>query len=68
HPASGFLLDLFPISFIIVKIALVLAIVYYIDKEIKSENLRGFIKIVIAILGFATGLRDLLTLGVGTCL
>ncbi len=68
HPASGFLLDLFPISFVIVKILLVLLIVYYIDKEIKRENLRGFIKIVIAILGFATGLRDLLTLGVGTCL
>ena len=68
HPLSGALLEFFPLSFVFVKIALVLAIVHYVDKEIKNENLRGFIKIVVAILGFATGLRDILTLGVGTCL
>ncbi len=67
HPLSGMLLGLFPLSFVLVKVALVLVIVHYVDKEIKNENLRGFIKIVVAILGFATGLRDLLTLGVGTC-
>lgn len=68
HPLSGFLLDLFPVSFILAKVALVLVIIHYVDKEVKNPNLRGFIKIVVAILGFATGLRDLLTLGVGTCL
>ena len=68
HPLSGFLLDSFPLSFVFAKIALVLVILYYVDKEIKNENLRNFIKIVIIVLGFATGLRDLLTLGVGTCL
>jgi len=68
HPLSGFFLNLFPASFILVKIALVLVILHYVDKEIKNPNLRGFIKIIVAVLGFATGLRDLLTLGVGTCL
>ncbi|MBN2067249.1 MAG: DUF63 family protein [Candidatus Diapherotrites archaeon] len=68
HPLSGAFLDLLPISFIIVKVALVLLIIYYVDREIKNENLGGFIKVIIAVLGFATGLRDVLTLGVGTCL
>ena len=68
HPLSGFLLGAFPLSFILVKVLLVLVILYYLDREIKRENLRGFAKIVVTVLGFATGLRDLLTLGVGTCL
>ena len=68
HPLSSFFLDLFPLSFIFVKIALVLVILHYVDTNIKNKNLAGFIKIVVATLGFATGLRDLLTLGVGTCL
>ncbi len=68
HPLSGFFLELFPLSFVFMKIALVLVIIYYIDREIRRENLAGFAKTVVAILGFATGLRDLLTLGIGTCL
>lgn len=68
HPLSATLLDFFPASFVAAKIALVLLIVYYVDREIKNENLRGFIKLAVIVLGFATGLRDLLTLGVGTCL
>ena len=68
HPLSEFFLNIFPFSFVLVKIALVLLILHYVDKEIENENLRGFVKIVVIILGFATGLRDILTLGVGTCL
>lgn len=70
HPVSEMLLEStgFPAAFILVKVLLVLLIVYYVDKEIKSENLRGFIKMFIIILGAATGLRDLLTVGVGTCM
>ncbi len=55
-------------SFVIVKLAITLLILKYVDKEIKNPNLSGFVKIVIAILGFATGTRDLLTVAVGTCL
>ena len=51
-----------------VKVALVLVIIYYVDMEIENKNLANFIKIVVAVLGFATGLRDVFTLGVGTCL
>ncbi len=68
HPLSGWLLDIFPVSFIFAKIVLVLVIIHYVDEEIENKNLRGFIKIIVIVLGFATGGRDLLTLGVGTCL
>jgi len=67
HVVSGFVLDAFPFGFVLVKILLILIILYYVDKEIKNPNLRGFIKIFISILGFATGIRDVLTLGAGTC-
>jgi uncharacterized membrane protein len=56
-----------PALFPAVKILLVIAILYYLDKEVKNENLKGFIKTLIIILGFSTGLRDLFTLGAGTC-
>lgn len=68
HPLSGALLEFFPLGFVFAKLALVLVILKYVDSEIENANLRGFIKVVVAILGFATGARDLLTLGVGTCL
>ncbi len=67
-PLADVFFKVFSFSYVIIKLLLVLVILYYIDKEIKRENLRGFIKIVIAILGFATGLRDLLTLTVATYL
>jgi len=67
-PLADVLIKILSFSFVVIKVLLAIVILHYIDKEIKRENLRGFIKIVIAILGFATGLRDLLTLGVGTCL
>jgi len=54
--------------FLVVKVALVLLILYYVDKEIKNENTKGFVKILIAILGLAPGIRDALTVGVGSCL
>lgn len=68
HPVSEFFLNLFPFSFVMVKVALVLVIIHYVDQEIENKNLANFIKIVVAVLGFATGLRDVFTLGVGTCL
>ena len=68
HLLSDAIIGVQPLLFIFVKIALILAILYYVDAEIKNENLRGFIKVFLVILGFATGLRDVFTLGVGTCL
>ncbi|MFH0970763.1 MAG: DUF63 family protein [Candidatus Diapherotrites archaeon] len=57
------------ISFFFVKIPLVLAFLYLLDKEYKEKNanLYGFILLFIAILGLATGGRDLLTVLAGTC-
>ncbi len=55
-------------SFIIAKFAITIALLYYIDREIKNKNLAGFVKTIIIILGFATGTRDALTVAVGTCL
>lgn len=68
HPLSEMILDVHGFAFIVVKVLLALVIVYYIDKEVEDENLRGFAKVFIIILGSATGLRDIMTVGVGTCL
>jgi uncharacterized membrane protein len=68
HPVSGFFLNAFPFSFVLVKIALVLLIVYFVEKEIDDDNTKNFIPFLLVWLGFGPGLRDLFTLGVGTCL
>lgn len=68
HFLSAAIIGFLPLAFIIVKVLLAIVILYYVDKEIKNENLRGFIKTFIIIMGFATGLRDLFTVAVGTCL
>ncbi|QQR92343.1 MAG: DUF63 family protein [Candidatus Iainarchaeum archaeon] len=61
-----------PVSFFFVKIPLMLLVLHYIHKEFMHDekadkNLLGFILLFLAILGFATGMRDLLTVAVGTC-
>ncbi len=66
HFVSEFVLGLHPALFIVVKVALTLIILYYIEKEIKDPNLRGFVKIILIILGSATGSRDVLTLAAGS--
>lgn len=68
HPFSALILGVSPFLFVIIKVVLSLAIIYFIDQEIKDKNINGFTKLVIIVLGFAPGLRDMLTVGVGTCL
>lgn len=68
HVVSGIILGFSPIAFPLLKTALILLILYFLDKDLKNENLKNFIKVVVVILGFAPGLRDVLTIGVGTCL
>lgn len=69
HVLSGGVINIFgPLSFPIVKIVLIVLILYYIDREVEKDNFRNFLKLFIIILGFATGTRDLFTVGVGTCL
>lgn len=68
HPLTNAILQVTPALFYVVKIAVVLLILYYVDKELKNQNLKDFIKLLIMILGFAPGIRDALTVAVGTCL
>ena len=68
HPLTNAILQVTPALFYVVKIAVVLLILYYADKELKNQNLKDFIKLLIIILGFAPGMRDALTVAVGTCL
>ncbi|MDO8537549.1 MAG: DUF63 family protein [archaeon] len=64
HFVSNFIIQTFsPLAFVAVKVILVTVIVYLLDKEIDDKNLLGFIKILIAILGFAPGIRDTFSLG-----
>lgn len=59
HPVSNAILEINPILFVIVKIFLIALILYIIDKEIEDENTKGFLKIILIILGFATGTASL---------
>jgi len=63
HPVSAAILSVNPLLFVLVKIALVIAILWYVERNIKGKNLKGFIKVFLMILGFATGGAGLLKLG-----
>ncbi len=67
HFVSDAVLQFFPLGFIIIKILFVILLIHYLERDIKNKNLQNFIKMVVIILGFAPGIRDLLTIGVGTC-
>jgi len=66
HPLSDAILKIpvvGPLAFLALKLVLVLVILNFVEKEIKRENLRSFIKLFIIILGFATGLASVLKIG-----
>jgi len=70
HPASDILMQIWPPLFPIVKFLLVIFIIYILDILYKEElkpykNVVYILKIVIFILGFAPGLRDLLRVMMG---
>jgi len=70
HPASDFLLQIWPPLFPIVKFILIIGIIYILDilysEELQSQKLFvNLLKIGIFILGFAPGLRDLLRVMMG---
>ncbi len=61
-----------PVSFFFVKIPLMLLVLHFLTQEFKQADhkdaaLLNFILVFLIILGFATGLRDLFTVLVGTC-
>ena len=70
HPASDILMQIWPPLFPIVKLLLIIFVIYVFDVLYKEElkDHRQFVnilKIVIFILGFAPGLRDLLRVMMG---
>jgi uncharacterized membrane protein len=70
HPASDYLMQLWPPLFPIVKFILIVFVIYLFDVLYKKEleeypRLVPLLKISIFILGFAPGLRDLLRVTMG---
>jgi len=68
HVFSNILINIHPLLFVIVKFSLAILICYSLDDYLienpKQKNLVNFIKLVIAILGFATGGASLIKLGI----
>jgi len=63
HIAPTFLINLFgPISFIIVKLIVVVSILFLIDKFSDDKEFARYLKLIIGILGLATGTRDLIAM------
>ncbi|MEM4258324.1 MAG: DUF63 family protein [Candidatus Thermoplasmatota archaeon] len=70
HPASNFLLEIWPPLFPIVKFCLIVVVIYLFDIAYKEElrnhqHLVHLLKIGILILGFSPGMRDLLRVTMG---
>ncbi len=64
HVLSNFIIQQFsPASFVLVKVVLALAVLWYVDKEVEDEKLKNFIKLFVIIIGFAPGIRDVFSLG-----
>jgi uncharacterized membrane protein len=64
HVLPRFIINLSgtPFSFIILKIIAVVLILLGIDKYSKDKEFNNYIKLIIGILGAATGLRDFISL------
>ncbi|MBN2065933.1 MAG: DUF63 family protein [Candidatus Thermoplasmatota archaeon] len=70
HPASNFLMEVWPPLFPIMKFVLIIVVIYVFDvlyrKELQQHmRLVNLLKIGILILGFSPGLRDLLRVTMG---
>ncbi|MFH1013237.1 MAG: DUF63 family protein [Thermoplasmatota archaeon] len=70
HPASDFLMQVYPPLFPLVKFMLIIVVIYVFDVLYKEDlqkhpQLANLLKIGIFLLGFAPGLRDLLRVGMG---
>jgi len=72
HVFSKIVMDLHPGFFVLLKLAIAVLICYSLDDYLKEQkekhkdrkNIIGFIKVIIAILGLATGLASLFKLGI----
>ncbi|HKZ45638.1 MAG TPA: DUF63 family protein [archaeon] len=65
HVVPTFIINIFgPASFIIVKIIAVVLALFIIDRFSEDKEFGNYLKLIIGILGLATGTRDLLAIGV----
>jgi uncharacterized membrane protein len=68
HVFSNMLMDISPALFASIKLLIALLICWSLDDYLKDQpkkkNIVGFVKIIIAILGLATGLASLFKLGI----
>ncbi|MFA5357733.1 MAG: DUF63 family protein [archaeon] len=68
HFVSNAIIGISPILFVAVKLGIAVMICWSLDDYVKEnpkrKNVAGFIKVVIAIIGFATGLASLFKLGI----
>jgi len=64
HPLSAGIIGLHPAFFFIVKVGLILLILYYAERDIERENMKGFFKLFLIILGFATGMASVFKIGI----
>ncbi|MEM2954759.1 MAG: DUF63 family protein [Candidatus Nanoarchaeia archaeon] len=64
HPLPNFFINLTGTAGImyILKLAVLIPFVYFLDKEVKNNDLKNFIVIAITVLGLAEGFRDLLAI------
>jgi uncharacterized membrane protein len=61
HVLPTFLMGIFgPFSFVLLKAFVVTAILILIDKYCKDKKFKNYLKLIMAILGAATGSRDFL--------
>jgi len=73
HFLSNAIIQTFgPFAFLLVKVMVVIVVLYFIDYMVSTKgvtkNFAGFIKILIIILGFATGTRDLFSVSMTTAI
>ncbi len=67
HVVPRLLISYFsPLSFIVVKLAVVVSILLILDKNPEDKNFNNFLKLIIAIVGFAPGMRDFFLLGLAS--
>ena len=66
HPLPRFLIDLSnPAAMFLLKLAVLIPVLYIIDRYAEKGEFKSFLKIVILILGLAPGLRDMIRLMAG---
>lgn len=62
HPLSRAVIGFFPILYPIIKLFFAFLFIFIVNKAIKDSEERLYTKLLVVILGFLTGTRDLLTI------